>query len=73
MPSVSWLEVKTGNRFSENPLVLANVSRKEAGGYICQATNPCGNDSKKGILSVNCKYNLFGGGMLNSRRHWQNE
>ena len=56
MPSVSWLEVKTGNRFSENPLVRANVSRKEAGGYICQATNLCRNDSKEGILTVNCKY-----------------
>ncbi|XP_067026451.1 uncharacterized protein [Acropora muricata] len=53
MPSVFWVEVKTGNRFSENPLVFANVSRKQAGEYICEATNPCGNDSKIGILSVN--------------------
>ncbi|XP_044180698.1 hemicentin-1-like isoform X2 [Acropora millepora] len=53
MPSVSWLEVKTGNRFFENPLVFANVSRKQAGEYTCETNNPCGNDSKKGILSVN--------------------
>ena len=59
MPSVSWLEVKTGNRFSENPLAFANVSRKQAGEYICEATNPCGSDSKKVILSVNCKYIYF--------------
>ena len=59
MPSVSWFEVKTGNRFSENPLVFANVSRQQAGEYICEATNPCGNDSKKGILIVNCKYIYF--------------
>ena len=59
MPSVSWLEVKTGNRFSENPHVFVNVSRKQAGEYICEATNPCGNYSKKGSLSVNCKYTCF--------------
>ncbi|XP_067033410.1 hemicentin-1-like isoform X2 [Acropora muricata] len=53
MPSVSWVEVKTGSRFSENPLVFTNVSRKQAGEYICHASNPCGNDSMKGILSVN--------------------
>ena len=56
MPAVSWLEVKTGNRFAENPLVFANVSRKPAGEYICQATNPCRDDARKGILTVNCKY-----------------
>ena len=59
MPSVSWLEVKTRNHFSGNPLVFANVSRKQAGEYICQANNLCGNDSEKGILSVNCKYIFF--------------
>ena len=56
MPSVSWLEVKTGIHSFENPFVFANVSRKQAGKYICEATNPCGNDSKEGILIVNCKY-----------------
>ena len=56
MPSVSWLEVKTGNRFFENLLVFANVSRKQAGEYTCEATNPCRNDTRKGILTVNCKY-----------------
>ena len=59
LPSVSWLEVKTGNRFFGNSPVFANVSRKQAGEYICEATNPCGNDSKIGILSVNCKYIYF--------------
>ena len=59
MPSVSWLEVKTGNHFSQNPFVFANVSRKQAGEYICHARNPCGNDSKSGILTVICKYIYF--------------
>ena len=72
MPSVSWLEVKTGNRFSENALVFANVIRKVMGEYICEANNSCGNDSKKGILTVNCKY-IYPFGMLHLRRHRQNE
>ena len=55
MPSVHWLEVKTGIRFFENPLVLSNVSRKQAGEYICSASDSCGNDSKSAILTVNCK------------------
>ncbi|XP_074634419.1 uncharacterized protein LOC141892971 isoform X2 [Acropora palmata] len=53
MPSVSWLEVKTGTRFFENPLALTNVSRNQSGEYICQGSNPCGNDSKSGTLTVN--------------------
>ncbi|XP_015775158.1 PREDICTED: hemicentin-2-like isoform X7 [Acropora digitifera] len=52
MSSVYWLEVKTGIRFFENPLVFSNVSRKNAGEYICHASNACGNDSKTGILTV---------------------
>ena len=59
MPSVSWLEVKTGTRFFENPLALTNVSRNQSGEYICQGSNPCGNDSKSGTLTVNCEYVCF--------------
>ncbi|XP_015775157.1 PREDICTED: immunoglobulin superfamily member 10-like isoform X6 [Acropora digitifera] len=53
MSSVYWLEVKTGIRFFGNPLAFSNVRRKQAGEYICHASNPCGNDSKSGILTVN--------------------
>ena len=56
MPSVSWIEVKNRNRFFGNPLVLAHVRRTQAGDYLCEANNTCGNDSKIGILTVNCKY-----------------
>ena len=55
-PSVTWLEDKTSTRFFENPLPLINVRRNQAGDYICEAYNTCGNDSKSGILTVNCKY-----------------
>ena len=56
MSSVSWLEAKTGIRFFGNMLAFSNVSRKQAGEYICKANNICGNDSKSRILTVNCKY-----------------
>ena len=68
VPSVSWLEVKTGTRFFGNPLALTNVSRNQSGEYICQASNPCQNNSNSGILTVNCEYVCFR--MLNLRRHW---
>ena len=55
-PSVSWLEVKTSTRYFGNTLALINVTREQAGDYICEANNTCGNDSKSGILIVNCKY-----------------
>ncbi|XP_068685516.1 uncharacterized protein [Montipora foliosa] len=55
MPSVSWLEVKTGNRSFENPLVLSSVSRDKAGEYKCKASNVCKNDTKSLILTVNFK------------------
>ena len=55
MSSVYWLEVKTGIRLFENPLAFSNVSREQSGEYICRASNACGNDSKSGILTVNCK------------------
>ena len=55
MSSVYWLEVKTGIRVFENPLAFSNVSREQAGEYICHASNACGNYSKSGILTVNCK------------------
>ncbi|XP_068685505.1 hemicentin-1-like isoform X2 [Montipora foliosa] len=58
MPSVSWLEVKTGNRSFENPLVLSSVSRDKAGKYKCEASNVCKNDTKSLILTVNFKADI---------------
>ena len=59
MPSVSWLEVNTGIRSFENPLVLPSVSRYKAGEYKCEASNVCKNDTKSLILTVNCKYEIL--------------
>ena len=55
MPSVSWTEVRTGDRTEGNVRSLINVSRGDAGEYKCEARNFCGNDSKSTFVIVNCK------------------
>ena len=55
MPSVSWTEVRTGDRTDGEILVLFNVSKSDAGEYKCEASNFCGNDSKSTFVIVNCK------------------
>ena len=55
MPSVSWTEVRTGDRTDGEILVLFNVSKSDAGEYNCEASNFCGNDSKSTFVIVNCK------------------
>ena len=55
MPSVSWTEVRTGDRTEGNIRSLINISRSDAGKYKCEASNFCGNDSKSTFVIVNCK------------------
>ena len=55
LPSVSWTEVRTGDRTEGNIGSLINVSRSDAGEYKCEASNFCGNDSKSTFVIVNCK------------------
>ena len=59
LPSVSWTEVRTGDRTQGNIRSLINVSRSDAGEYKCEASNFCGNDSKSTFVIVNCKWLLF--------------
>ena len=58
LPSVSWTEVRTGDRTDGNIRSLINVSRSDAGEYKCEASNFCGNDSKSTFVIVNCKWLL---------------
>ena len=55
MPSVSWTEVRTGDRTEGSIRSLINLSRSDAGEYKCEASNFCGNDSKSTFVIVNCK------------------
>ena len=55
LSSVSWTEVRTGDRTEGNIRSLINVNRSDAGEYKCEASNFCGNDSKSTFVIVNCK------------------
>ena len=55
LSSVSWTEVRTGDRREGNIRSLINVNRSDAGEYKCEASNFCGNDSKSTFVIVNCK------------------
>ena len=55
MPSVSWTELRTGDRTEGSIRSLLNVSRSGAGEYKCEASNFCGNDSKRTFVIANCK------------------
>ena len=53
-PSIKW---QKGNVVISNNgnLVLSNVSLSDSGYYVCIATNPAGNDSKRFYLHVSSK------------------
>ncbi|XP_068685501.1 hemicentin-1-like [Montipora foliosa] len=41
-PTVFWIKASNGERTIGTDLVIRNISRSEAGEYICEATSPCG-------------------------------
>ena len=53
VPSVIWFNAL--NVVMENGNVLYNISRNMTGQYTCTARNPCGNDSKKVDIDVQCE------------------
>ena len=55
VPSVTWSKVSDGSRTEGNTRELVNVSRNDAGEYKCDASNFCGNDTKRTFLIVHCK------------------
>ena len=56
MPSVSWTKVSHDEHYTGKILNFINISRNDAGNYICEASNRCGNDSKTESINVFCKY-----------------
>ena len=54
-PVVSWINVGSGNRTAGNVLEFDNISRHEAGEYICEARNPCRNTTESATIDVQCK------------------
>ena len=54
-PTVMWTKIMTGEHIKGNPLNIANISRAQAGEYMCTANNTCGVDSTVVDIDVQCK------------------
>ena len=57
-PSVSWIKVSGGQRTDGTELVFTNINRSEAGEYICEANNLCGNATASVRVDVLCKSSM---------------
>jgi len=58
-PMVSWIKVVGGERFNGSELVFTHINRTQAGEYMCEASNECGNASETTTIEVQCKYQFF--------------
>ena len=56
VPSVSWIKVSNDEHRVGKILNFTSISRNDAGGYTCEASNRCGKDSKTKSIDVFCKY-----------------
>ena len=54
-PTVSWIK-PGGQRHNEDTLQVTHIKRSEAGEYKCEASNECGNATKRATINVQCKY-----------------
>ena len=55
LPMVSWIKVGGDMSTSGSELVFTNISRTQAGEYMCEASNLCGNASETASIEVQCK------------------
>ena len=55
---VSWIKVGGDMSTSGSELVFTNINRSEAGDYMCEASNLCGNASETASIEVQCKSNI---------------
>ena len=53
--TVTWTEVSSRNQSNGFMRYLTNISRYNAGEYICEAANDCGKSSASTFLIVLCK------------------
>ena len=52
---MSWVKVSSGQHTHGNVLLFTTISRDEAGEYVCEAANECGNVSTAASIDVLCK------------------
>ena len=57
-PMVSWIKVGSNMSTDESDLVFTNIKRSEAGEYMCEASNECGNASQTARIFVQCKLTI---------------
>ena len=53
--TVTWTEVSSGSQSNGVMRYLTNISRNNAGEYICEAANDCGKSTASTFLTVLCK------------------
>ena len=58
LPMVSWSTVGSNMSTSGRELVFTNISRTQAGEYMCEASNLCGDASETASIEVQCKSNI---------------
>ena len=54
-PTVSWINVASGQRTNSSELEFSNISRSEAGEYRCEASNDCGSAVEAVNVTVLCE------------------
>ena len=55
-PTVSWINVGSGQRTNSTVLEFTNINRSEAGQYRCEASNVCGSAVEAVNVTVQCEY-----------------
>jgi len=58
LPMVSWIKVGGDMSTNGSELVFTNINRNQAGEYMCEASNLCGNASETASIEVQCKSNI---------------
>ena len=54
-PTVSWINVASGQRTNSSELEFTKISRSEAGEYRCEASNDCGSAVEAVNVTVLCE------------------
>ena len=54
-PTVSCINVASGQRTNSSELEFTNISRNEAGEYRCEASNDCGSAVEAFNVTVQCE------------------
>ena len=57
--TVAWIKIVGGERFYGSELVFTHINRSQAGEYMCEASNECGNASVTATIEVQCKYQFL--------------